>query len=162
MKRTPLKRGTSQLKRSPMKRGTKKLRSKSTSDVSVCKEHIQALLRELAIKRDGGCILRHYGESGACGGYRNDGELVLQAEHLVTRSNSISFGDLNNIVCLCKHHHIQWKPQHSRMYWQLVHTHIGEKRSNWLNKVEADKRTYRYTLYDWQKIEMNLRQQLKK
>jgi hypothetical protein len=36
-----------------------------------------------------GRILCHYPESGTCGGYRQDGQLILQAEHLVTRSSSI-------------------------------------------------------------------------
>ena len=51
---------------------------------------IQALLRAIVIITDGGCVLRFYTEAGACGGYTNAGDLILQAEHLVTRANSIS------------------------------------------------------------------------
>lgn len=138
-----------------------RLKRKSKSDTAQCKDRIQKLLREHVIQRDGGCVLRHYEEAGACGGYRNDGVLILQAEHLITRSNSGSYGEMGNIVCLCKRHHGFWKPQHSRLYWELIERHIGEERWTWLKRVEADKRPHRFTLYDWEKTEMGLRQDLK-
>ncbi len=75
------------------------LKTKGDSEVAEVKKRVQALLRAIVIITDGGCVLRHYTEAGACGGYRKDGELILQAEHLITRKNSISFGDLRNIVC---------------------------------------------------------------
>jgi hypothetical protein len=40
------------------------------------------------IQRDGGCIFHHYPEAGACGWYRKDGELTLQADHLNTRART--------------------------------------------------------------------------
>jgi hypothetical protein len=166
LRKTPMNRGTKELKRSGFKQKATvplqrtKLAKKGKSDVALCKDRIQALLRKLVIERDGGCVLRHYWEAGECGGYKQDGELILQAEHLITRSNSISYEDPRNIVCLCKHHHGHWKPQHSRQYWTLIHQHVGPEISKWLDDVEADKRTYRYTYYDWQKVEMELRQQL--
>ena len=57
------------------------LAQKSSSDTALIKDEIQDLLREGAIKRDGGCILRHYPETGECGGYRNDGEVSI-SRHL--------------------------------------------------------------------------------
>ena len=136
------------------------LRRKSKSEVALCKNRIQKLLRELVIIRDSGCVLRDYPETGQCGGYTNDGELILQGEHLVTRSNSISFGDMRNIVCLCKRHHGYFKPQHSRLYWELIEKIIGKERWEWVKRVEADKKPYPMRLYDWQKIEMVLHKEL--
>jgi hypothetical protein len=40
------------------------LRRKGQSETAKCKDRIQALLREIAIQRDGGCVLRHYPEEG--------------------------------------------------------------------------------------------------
>src|SRR5665213_940960 len=45
------------------------LRKSSKTPVALCKIRIQPLVRETAIIRDGGCVLRHYPEAGACGGY---------------------------------------------------------------------------------------------
>jgi hypothetical protein len=71
-----------------------KLRVQGEGETAEVKQQIQALLREIAIVQDGGCILPHYTGSGACGGYRRDAQLILQAEHLVTRANSVSYADL--------------------------------------------------------------------
>lgn len=136
------------------------LRKKGKSETAQCKDRIQALLRQLAIKRDGGCVLRNYPEAGACGGFRKDGELILQAEHLNTRERNISYGDMRNIVCLCKRHHGCWKPQYSRLYWELIEKIIGKKRWKWLKRVEADKKSYPMGLHEWTKIEIGLKQEL--
>jgi hypothetical protein len=137
------------------------LQAKTSSDSGTIKENIQALLRQIAIKRDGGCVLRNYSDAGACGGYGSkSGKLILQAEHLVTRANSISFGDMRNIVCLCQHHHGHFKPQHSRLYWDLIREHIGEECWAWIKRVEADKKPYRFHTSDWAKIEAALKQEL--
>jgi hypothetical protein len=128
----------------PMKRT--KLRVKGTSTTAQLKEAIQAKLREGVIKRDSGCILRHYKEAGSCGGRRTDGELILQAEHLVTRSRTATFGDLRNIVCLCKYHHLFFKKQHSSLYWDLIRKHIGEERYAWFQRARDDSKTYKVDL----------------
>lgn len=140
MKRSYFKRKTTV----PMKRT--KLRVKGVSTTTQIKDEIQAKLREGVIKRDGGCILRHYKEAGNCGGRRNDGELILQAEHLVTRSKTATFGDLKNCVCLCKYHHLFFKKQHSSLYWDLVRKHIGEERYAWFQRARDDSRTYKVDL----------------
>lgn len=143
-----------------VKKGFKVTRSQlakvGKSDTAKCKERIQALLRELAIRRDKGCVLAPFQEeAGMCSG-------VLQGEHLVTRANSISYGDMRNVVCLCMRHHIHWKPKHSLLYWDLIEHVIGVKRMDWVRAVEKDRRPHRYTAWDWQKTELDLAQQLKK
>lgn len=135
------------------------LNKKSKTPLALCKERIQGILRDCVIARDGGCVLRHYPEAGRCGGYRNDGELILQGEHLITRERNISYGDLRNIVCLCRHHHGSWKPQHSRLYWELVEKIVGPERWEWIKRVERDRKTYPMGLYEWQKIELALKQE---
>jgi hypothetical protein len=123
----PLKRsGFKQKLTVPMKRGGK-LRVAHHSETNDVKQEIQDTLRAVVIERDGGCILRHYSETGACGGYRKDGQLILQAEHLHTRSNSASFADSRLVICLCRHHHGDWKPQHADEYYQIVRRHKVKK-----------------------------------
>lgn len=66
------------------------MRSAAQTPSAQAKKRIQALLRPIAIKRDGGCILRDYIEAGICGGYGpKSGDLILQAEHLNPRERNI-------------------------------------------------------------------------
>jgi hypothetical protein len=75
------------MKRSP-------LRKKSNSPVAECKDRIQALLRAIAIIRDGGCVLRspaiqrEYGIKD-CSGWRKDDDVVLQYDHLNSRAFNV-------------------------------------------------------------------------
>lgn len=131
-------------KKLPQKRT--KLAKKSKAPRAVLKDQIQALLRDIAIKRDGGCILRDLQGIPRCSGYRNDGELILQAEHLVTRSSTNYFGDTRNIVCLCKFHHIVWKPQYSKDYWEAVEKVLPPARWQWYLRAKADDRPYQVDL----------------
>lgn len=129
------------------------------SETADIKKVIQGLVREIGIIRDGGCVLRHYPQAGACGGHRKDGELILQAEHYVTRANSATFGDMRNIGILCQHHHGNFKPQHSRLYWDLIRQHIGEQMWEWIKRVEEDRTAHKI---DWKLVEIDLRMQLAK
>lgn len=142
MKRTGFKKKANK----PMKRGRLRLAGKSTT--SELKRDIQALLRQIAINRDGDCVLRGV---GTCSG-------PLQAEHLVTRSNSATFADMRNIVCLCQYHHIFWKPQHSRLYWEYIEKILGSDRWNWVKRAEADQRAYKM---DWKLVKIALEHDLK-
>jgi hypothetical protein len=143
------------MKRTPLRRSSK-------SPTALCKIRIQALLREIAILRDGGCVLRNFIEAGVCGGYGpKSGKLILQAEHLNTRERNISFGDMRNIVCLCQRHHGYFKQQNGALYWDLIRRHIGEERWAWLQRVIADRKTYPMGIYEWQKVELALRAELK-
>lgn len=190
MRKTPFKRGTKQLKRSGFKtkggflrkksmavanqakkggmvtipKGAKigirgsTLRKEGKSEVAQAKKRIQALLRELAIRRDGGCIMRkHLGMLPSR--YRECDE-VLQAEHLNTRGASGSYGDMRNIVCLCRRHHIFFKPQYSQLYWEIIEQHLGKEGWAWYKRVRDDYAAHPMRLWDWQQIELALKQDL--
>lgn len=122
------------------------MRVAGISDSAALKREIQALLREIVILRDGGCWLRHYPEAGACGGYRKDGQLILQAEHLHTRARAASFSDSRLVVCICKRHHIFWKPQHSAVYNELAEAFIGPERTKLWRAVREDHRPHKVDL----------------
>ncbi|KKN06976.1 hypothetical protein LCGC14_1071660 [marine sediment metagenome] len=164
MKRSWIKRGTSQMKRGgfknkpqkPMKRTRLKMRG--TSDTSVIKEEIQALLRQIVIIRDGGCILRNYPETGACGGRNKNGDIIHQAEHLHTRANSASFADHRLVVDICPRHHLYYKPQHADEYYRIVKIHIGPERAKLLEAVQADRSPHKM---DWKLEKLALEQHLK-
>lgn len=149
MKSTFLTKPRKPLKRTPFKRKDlkhlkrTKLRVAGASSTSELKREIQAVLRAIVMARDGGCILRTHGNEitpqyRECGGYRNDGEIILQAEHLHTRSDARSFSDSRLVVCLCQRHHIYYKPQHSDEYYRIIRKHIGEERSKLLDRVQQD------------------------
>lgn len=137
-----------------------KIRMRGKSETSVLKEQIQALLRKIVILRDGGCILRfNTEEAGNCGGYTNAGDLILQAEHLHTRANSASFADPRLVVCMCKRHHIYWKPQYPDDYYRIVKGIIGKERTKLLLAVQQD---YSPHKMDWQLEKLSLEQYLKR
>ena len=158
MKKTPLHRYTPLKARQALK-ARARLRYRGVNEVSVIKEQIQAILRQIVILRDGGCWLRHYPEAGKCGGYRKDGELILQAEHLHTRSNSVSFADHRLVVCICKRHHIYWKPQYSSRYNELAEKFIGKERTKLWHRVKND---YSPHKIDWKLELLAVQQELKK
>lgn len=143
------------MKRSP-------LRKKSKNPTAECKDRIQKLLRELVILRDGGCVLRHFPEAGRCGGYRKDGEQILQAEHLNSRQYSVSYADPRNIVCLCLSHHSFFKQKNGALYWKLIEKIIGGKRWDWLQRVIEDRKSHHFGLWDWEKAELALKQEIEK
>lgn len=139
---------TKGLKRSqkPLKRS--RLRLVGVGSASTMKRRIQAILRQIAILRDGGCIFRVV--LGKCSG-------PLQAEHLNSRTHAHTFGDTRNIVCLCQYHHIFWKPQNSRLYWELIEQHLGKAKWEWLKLAEADKSPHKV---DWKLTEIALQAEL--
>lgn len=130
--------------RKSLKRG--RLRMRGVNDTSVLREKVQSALRDVVIKRDGGCVLRDYRETGVCGGWRGDGKLILQAEHLNSRTHAISFADSRLAVCLCQRHHIYWKPQNSARYWEIIEEIIGPKRWELFQKVKADRTSHKIDL----------------
>ena len=138
------------MKRSPLKRKTP-LRKQSQSPSALFKVQIQATLRQIVILRDGGCFLRNYQNKitpqyRECGGYTNAGDLILQAEHLHTRSNAASFSDSRLVVCCCKRHHIFYKPQHSAEYNELARDFIGKDNAKLWDRVKEDHRAHKVDL----------------
>ena len=141
-----------------------KLRLVGQSTQAELKREAQALLRQIVILRDGGCFLRNYtnrinSQYAQCGGYRNDGEIILQAEHLHTRTNAASFTDTRLVVCVCQRHHIFYKPQHSSEYNELAREYIGEKNAKLWDFIKNDRLSHKIDL----KMEiLGLKQELKK
>jgi len=120
-----------------------KLRVVGHSTTSELKKEIQAVLRQIVIVRDGGCFLRNYTDRiqpsyRLCGGFRNDGELILQAEHLHSRGNALSFSDSRLVVCCCARHHLWYKKQYPDEYYKFAREFIGKERSELLNRVQED------------------------
>lgn len=142
----------------PMKRG--KLRVKGISDTSEQKDEIQYWVREVVIKRDGGCILRDF-PGHNCSGYAKDGHLILQADHLVTRANSATYADTRLIVCICKGLH-GWKKWHEAEYNEKVRQILSKERVALWDRCEADRRSHKTRKMDWKLELLNLRQEFKK
>lgn len=130
------------------------------SETAKCKVRIQALLRQIAIKRDGGCFLRLYPDSGLCGPYKADGNLILQFDHLNSRVHSVSYGDSRLGVCVCQRHHFYWKKQYSFKYETYARNFIGPNRTKLLEMVQLDKKSHPMGLWDWQKVELSLQKEL--
>lgn len=125
--------------------------------VSKVKKDIQAKLRERAIERDKTCVV---GQNPSllpsnwlqCAPFRKDGELVLQAEHLVGRANSASYADMDNIVLLCQRHHFYFKTQHPALYWNIIQKHIGKRRWDKIQALEADHRPHHFVSSEWREL----------
>ena len=143
-RRTPLKAKKTALKRT-------KIRVVGQSSKSELKSEIQAILRAIVILRDKGCFLRHFSkeiESNyvSCGGIRNDGNLILQAEHLHSRANANSFAESRINVCTCQRHHIYYKPQYPATYNALARKFIGEKNYRLWEVIRTDRTPHKIDL----------------
>src|ERR1700733_7732113 len=95
-----------------------------------------------------------------CNGFTQDGRLIFQADHLITRANSATYADTRLIVCLCKGHH-GWKKWHEREYNVLVRTLLSPERVKLWDDCERDSwKPHRVSVYDWQLEEAALKQEL--
>lgn len=130
--------------RKPLKRT--KLRVKGTSTTTQLRDEVQSYLRAIAIKRDKTCVMSKYPETGKCGGYRKDGELILQFDHLNSRTHASSFSDPRLGILVCQRHHIYYKRQYPFEYERCAIDEIGKKRAELLYKVRADKKAYKVDL----------------
>ena len=130
-----------------------KIRQEGASPVSEVKRRIQALVREGVILRDGGCILRDV-PGFQCGGYRKDGQLILQADHLQSRAFNSTYADLDGIVCICKGHHGGFKKWNKDKYDQIVKDIVGPER--WNRVLEKAKQKIHFGLKDWEREEKRL------
>ncbi len=138
------------------------LRRQGMSESAKLKRDIQALARDIVIKRDGGCVLRSVYGVPRCGGYRNDGQMVLQADHLISRGNSATYGDTRLIVCLCKAHH-GWKSVGSNLrkaeYDAVIRAKVlsPERVALW-DLAEHDR--FKPQPQDWKLVKIALTQEL--
>lgn len=155
MKRTAFKRKVG----APLKRT--KLRKKGKSETSKLKDEIQALLRQIVIKRDGKCILhglRCIHEYGV-------DDVVWQAEHLIERSNSATFADSRLVVLVCKNCH-GWKhfrKSNHDQYDEWVKTKLPKERVELWERCRANQwRPASAGSYDWKLAKVVLEQELAK
>jgi hypothetical protein len=144
------------------------LKAKGSSPTAIVKDNIQALLRAIVTARDGGCILRHlagrYRDFPQCNGFNKANELILQADHLITRANSATYADYRLVVCVCQGHHA-WKSKGGNArkaeYDALVKTLIEPERVGLWEACEKDSwRPHRTTAYDWLKEQAFLKVKL--
>ncbi len=128
-------------------------------------------MRAIVIKRDGGCIFQPLfsregsdNEAGLpyCNGYAKDGHIILQADHLISRSNAATYADTRLIVCVCKGHH-GWKSVGSNLrkarYDAIVRQLISPERVKLWNAMEQD--SWRPTKVCWPLLLAAVKQELK-
>jgi len=68
---------------------------------------------------------------------------------------------LRCVVCLCSHHHINWKPSNPMLWADLVRQVIGPERAEWINRAANDRKNYSSSLSDWLKVEAALKQEFR-
>lgn len=149
-----------------MKRNTP-LKRKSKSPTALLKDEIQAIARQIVIARDGGCIFRGHPALSPCNGYKKDGTLILQADHLVTRSNSATYADTRLIVCLCQGHH-GWKSlggnlrkaQYDTLVKEIFQNEAPDRLALWERAEKDSWKPHRNYHYDWQLELAALKQEL--
>jgi hypothetical protein len=144
------------VRRTPLKRKTP-LAAKGKSDTAQIKDDIQALLRAIVIKRDGGCLLRNSYDAPSCNGFDKSGKLIHQADHLVTRANSATYADPRLVACVCKGHH-GWKKWHQKEYEAVVRELLPADRVKLWDDCERDSwKAHRKYTSDWVKEAAYLR-----
>lgn len=142
-----------------------RLRVAGTSDTATIKREIQMALRKIVIARDGGCVLRTVYGVPPCNGYTKEGELILQADHLIKRSNSATYADVRLVVCVCKGHH-GWKSVGSNArkaeYDKFIKQTLSPARIElWRRCEEESWHPKRTTSYDWKLALVGLKAILK-
>lgn len=131
------------------------------SPAAEAKRHIQALLREICLKRDLGCILRGV----RCGRLVGDAGVVWQADHLVSRSNSATYGDSRLVVLICRDCH-GWKSLGSNLrkaeYDRLVRQLLAPERVALWDMAELEAGRHKGVKMDWVLVELALQSELAK
>lgn len=93
-----------------------------------------------------------------CGG--EIGQAVIQADHLITRSNSATYGDTRLIVCLCQPCHGGFKQWHKPEYDALVKTVISKERIALWGLAQLDAGRHQGIKMDWKLVELALIKEL--
>ena len=127
------------------------LKRQGTSETAIIKREIQRVIREIVIKRDGGCILRNLRHCSP--------DNILQADHLITRSNSATYADSRLVVCLCKNCHGGWKQWHKEDYDALVKTILKKEIVELWDKCQAE--SWKPRKMDWKMELIVLEKELK-
>lgn len=150
----------SRLKRKTPLRSRSKIRVQGHDDTEEVKRRIQALLREYVMIRDGGCILRNF---RFCNGV--PGLAALQADHLITRTNSATYADHRLVAWVCRSCHT-WKSLGGNLRKGQddapVKRLIPVERAALWERCEADNRPHRMYLSDWKALEIGLTAELAK
>lgn len=158
MKRTPIKRKT-QLKRGKTSLRRTKLRPVGKSTTAQLKRDIQSLVREIVIIRDGGCVLRNIRH---CGGEAGVEGVVLQADHLIERSNSATYADPRLVVCVCRRCHgwKHFKKSNHDEYDQMIRKILPKDRVELWDRCRSEK--WKAHKMDWEMERLYLKHELKK
>lgn len=131
----------------------KRLKKKSESETALVKDAIQDTVRDIVIIRDGGCIARATHWHSCSSRATKDGHLVLQADHLITRSNGATYADTRLIVCVCQGLH-GWKKWNEREYDRRIYELLPPDRQQLWDRAHAARfQAHRKFTYDW-KIEL--------
>lgn len=151
----------SQLRRTPIRKVSLKPKKRIAGQETVkeLKAEIQALLRQICIKRDKKCILfgircaHEYGMEG----------VVFQAEHLIERSNSATYADHRLVVLVCKNCH-GWKhfrKSNEQQYDLWVKSRLSPERVKLWERCEAQSwQAKRTGAYDWKLEILALKKEL--
>ena len=126
------------------------LRRVGKSPTAKLKQEIQATLLAIAkIKFKGECIGKKWGH--ICSGWKNNGEIIYQCDHLLSRSNSATFADHRLTVLVCKGLH-GWKSVGSNLrkqeYDELVKSVLPKEIVKLWDRCEKEK--WRVSKMDWQ------------
>jgi hypothetical protein len=143
------------------------MRQHAKTPSAQAKVRIQALLREIGIARQKGiCFFAGKEVNGRiheCSGWRNDGELVLQYDHLNPREKNVSFADSRLGLVICKGIH-GWKSfsdANKKIYDDAARKYISPAQRKLWRRVENDHKNYPMGAWEWTKCEMALTQELK-
>lgn len=128
-----------------------RLRVVGDNDTALRKKEIQSLVREIVIARDKTCILRKI---------RLCGDKILQADHLITRSNSATFADTRLIVCICRSCHL-WKKYNKEEYDSAVYNSLSNERRKLWDECQKFRSAHKTYKMDWGAEILNLKRELK-
>lgn len=135
------------------------LAKKGKSETTKIKDRIQALLREIVILRDGGCVV---GRIRKCGNETFNPNAVYQAEHLIERSNSATYADSRLVVCVCRNCHgwKHFKKSNHDQYDAMVKSVIEQERVKLWERCEQESwKPHRTSATDWRLHVANLEQE---
>lgn len=140
------------------------MKHRHSSDTNVAKDAIQATARAIVIARDGGCFFRGKlvnDRIHTCNTRTKAGNIILQADHIVTRANAATYSDVRLIVCVCRGLH-GWKKWNKERYDAALRAYLPKERIALWDKAEKNRfQPHRKYTYDWKLELAALKQELK-